>query len=99
MPKMVKNLQGVGCKIGKKTTCLGSNLGVRKFLTHLLKSSNVKSQTSTAAKDLGILTSAGGRRRFSTMVQRLKMAKMRAERVGILTKQNRRATILYKTGV
>ena len=94
----ITHLKHIGCKIGEKTTCLGTRQGVRNHLLRLLRRHKVKSQTSQASKDLGILTAVGVRRRTSTLDKRVKGAKLRAFRVNRLAKISRKAITLYKTG-
>ena len=99
VPTFTKHLKEIGCKIGSKTTCLGSNQAIRDHLLKTLRAQKIRAQTAYASKDLGILTAVGVRRRSSTISKRLRVAKARAIRANKLAMIDRRATTLYKTGV
>lgn len=72
LPILIKALKELGYIISTKTAILGSSKMVRHQIYRILLRQKVKAQIAQSGKDLGVLTTAGGRRLVTVLSKRVK---------------------------
>ena len=75
LPKLIQGLRDIGCKISTKTIILSSSQDIRLQSHRILPRTGVRAQRAMAGKDLGICTTAGGRRSVAVLSKRIKQPK------------------------
>ena len=85
--------------ISDKSVVVSNNFQAAKKVARLISQAGYPLKAVKHAEDLGVSTSAGGRRVVHSGHKRCSKAKRRAARVGRLSRQHLRAAQLAKTGV
>ena len=102
LPKAVAllhaELLAIGCLPGAKSRALGPTPTIARLLAARFLREGVAWEGATSGRDIGVDTSAGGRRTTRVMQSRLCSAATRARKMAPIVKKTRAATSLFKAG-
>ena len=76
----------------------GANKKLRLTIVRSLKREGIVTKSAEWGRDLGIATTVGSKRRANLLQKRFNSTSLRASRIAMLVRFNKKATVLVKTG-